>query len=60
VRQELVALERAMWEASEALDFERAAAVRDRIRELEAKLGGREIVMPTIPGRAPGARRVRA
>jgi excinuclease ABC subunit B len=60
-RQELVLLEREMWEASEALDFERAAAVRDRIRELEARLGGREIVLPSIPGREPrAAKRVRA
>ncbi|MBA2668083.1 MAG: excinuclease ABC subunit UvrB [Trueperaceae bacterium] len=69
-RQELGALEREMWEASEALDFERAAAVRDRIREVEARLGGREIAMPSVPGRGAksgrgansgrGAKRVRA
>jgi excinuclease ABC subunit B len=59
-RQELVMLEREMWEASEALDFERAAAVRDRIREVEARLGGREIAMPSIPGRERAAKRVRA
>jgi excinuclease ABC subunit B len=60
VRQELGVLENEMWEASEALDFERAAAIRDRIRELEAKLGGHDIALPSVPGRQPGARRVRA
>jgi len=49
-RQELASLEMEMWEASEGLDFERAAAVRDRIRELEARLQGREVLIPTIPG----------
>jgi len=52
-RQELALLENEMWEASEGLDFERAAAVRDRIRELEARLQGREVAMPTLPGQAP-------
>ncbi|HRN19081.1 MAG: excinuclease ABC subunit UvrB [Trueperaceae bacterium] len=51
-RQELATLEMEMWEASEGLDFERAAAVRDRIRELEARLQGREVLIPTIPGQA--------
>ncbi len=64
VRQELALLENEMWHASEALDFEKAAAVRDRIRELEAKLEGRAIDLPSIPGsggaRRPGAKRVRA
>jgi excinuclease ABC subunit B len=74
VRQELALLESEMWQASEALDFEKAAAVRDRIRELEARLEGREVTLPSIPGaagarrasasgaaaRAPGAKRVRA
>jgi len=64
VRQELALLENEMWNASEALDFEKAAAVRDRIRELEAKLEGRAIDLPSIPGRPatrrPGAKRVRA
>ncbi len=52
-RQELALLENEMWEASEGLDFERAAAVRDRIRALEARLQGREGAMPTLPGQAP-------
>ena len=67
VRQELALLENAMWQASEALDFEKAAAVRDRIRELEARLEGRAVTLPTIPGkpagpkaRRTGAKRVRA
>lgn len=52
LRQELATLETEMWEASEALDFERAAALRDRIREVEARLQGREVVITTIPGQA--------
>ena len=71
LKQELAALEVEMWEASEALDFERAAAIRDRIRELEARLQGKELTVPStllragpsIPLRAgvtaPGARRKR-
>jgi excinuclease ABC subunit B len=55
-KQELGDLEREMWEASEALDFERAAAVRDRIREIEARLAGREIALPSIPGREGAGR----
>ncbi len=59
-RQELAELENEMWEASEKLDFEKAAAVRDRIRELEARLQGREVLMTPLPGQAkrgtPGAK----
>jgi excinuclease ABC subunit B len=51
-RQELAELENEMWEASEKLDFERAAAVRDRIRELEARLQGREVLITPLPGQA--------
>jgi excinuclease ABC subunit B len=54
VRQELALLENEMWAASEALDFEKAAAVRDRIRELEAKLEGRELRLPQLPARRSG------
>ena len=58
VRQELALLENEMWQASEALDFEKAAAVRDRIRELEARLEGRAVHLPSIPGSpGPAARR---
>lgn len=49
VKQELALLETEMWEASEALDFERAAAIRDRVRELEARLQGKDVMMTTIP-----------
>ncbi len=50
--QELALLENEMWEASEALDFEKAAAIRDRIREIEAKLQGLDVGVTTLPGRA--------
>jgi excinuclease ABC subunit B len=52
LKQELAALEVEMWEASEALDFERAAAIRDRIRELEARLQGQELPVVAVPGTA--------
>lgn len=57
VRQELALLENEMWEASENLDFEKAAAVRDRIRELEARLEGREVAITQVPGQAPRSAR---
>ena len=60
VRQELAMLENQMWEASEGLDFEKAAAVRDRIRELEAKLEGRAIALPKLPGKGAARRGLRA
>ena len=52
-------LELDMWEASEALDFEKAAAARDRIRALEAKLAGKEVKTTSLPGQKParGGRR---
>jgi excinuclease ABC subunit B len=56
VRQELALLENEMWAASESLDFEKAAAVRDRIRELEAKLEGRELRLPQLPPKKPAGR----
>lgn len=43
-------LELDMWQASEDLDFEKAAALRDQIRELEAKLSGKDFKQPTVPG----------
>src|SRR5690606_14982943 len=55
LRQELALLENEMWSASEELDFEKAAAVRDRIREIEARLQGKDVVITTIPG-TPAAR----
>ncbi len=43
LKQEIAQLEVEMWQASEALEFEKASAIRDRIRELEAKLAGQEL-----------------
>ncbi len=60
LKQELATLETEMWEASETLDFEKAAAVRDRIREIEAKLQGREIAITNVPGKKPKAKKPRA
>lgn len=62
LRQELAVLEGEMWQASEALDFEKAAAIRDRIREIEAQLNGRELKLPTLPpaGKARKAKGLRA
>ena len=51
LRQQLAILENEMWQASEALDFEKAAAIRDQIREVEAKLQGKELDLPSLPGR---------
>ena len=39
VKMTLEELDRAMWEAVEKLDFERAAAIRDTIAEIKAKRG---------------------
>jgi excinuclease ABC subunit B len=55
LKQELATLETEMWEASDALDFERAAAIRDRIREVEAKLQGKEVKVAGLPGKAKKA-----
>ena len=52
IRQELAELANEMWSASGALDFERAAAIRDRIRELEARLAGHDLPLPTLLDRA--------
>ena len=59
LRQELASLENEMWQASEDLDFEKAAAIRDRIRELEAALQGHDIAITTLPGQAPKAPKAR-
>ena len=56
MKQELALLENEMWQASEDLDFERAAAIRDRIREVEAKLQGREVALVEVPGQKPRVR----
>ena len=47
---QLTDLELDMWQASEDLDFEKAAQMRDQIRAIEAKLQGKEFSQPTIPG----------
>lgn len=59
IRQELALLETEMWQASEDLDFEKAARLRDSIRELEARLSGRDLKLPSIPGTAPASARAR-
>ncbi len=51
LKQELAMLETEMWQSSEDLDFEKAAAIRDRIREIEAKLAGKDLKLPVIPGK---------
>lgn len=43
-----------MWQASEAMDFEKAAGLRDEIRQLEAKLAGKEVKTTTLPGSKAG------
>lgn len=50
LKQELAMLETEMWQSSEDLDFEKAAAIRDRIREIEARLAGKDLKLPVIPG----------
>lgn len=60
LRQELTMLEDEMWQASEDLDFEKAAAIRNRIREIEARLQGKELALPTIPGRKGADRKLEA
>ncbi|WP_439648691.1 excinuclease ABC subunit UvrB [Deinococcus arboris] len=47
---QLTDLELDMWQASEDLDFERAASLRDQIRAIEAKLQGKEFQQATVPG----------
>ena len=51
LKQELAMLEAEMWQASEDLEFEKAASIRDRIREIEAKLAGKDLKLPVMPGR---------
>jgi excinuclease ABC subunit B len=46
-------LELDMWQASESMDFEKAAGLRDEIRQLEAKLAGKEVKTTTLPGSKP-------
>ncbi|KQQ99365.1 excinuclease ABC subunit UvrB [Deinococcus sp. Leaf326] len=48
--RQLTDLELDMWQASEDLDFEKAASLRDQIRAIEAKLQGKEFKQATVPG----------
>ncbi len=48
-------LETEMWAASEALDFEKAASLRDQMRSLEARLKG--LPEPTTAGKGKRRRR---
>ncbi len=52
-RQELALLENEMWQASEDLDFEKAANLRDAIRELEARIQGVDLKLPALPNAGP-------
>ena len=49
-------LELDMWQASEAMDFEGAARLRDQIRQLETKLSGKEVKTVNMPGGKPQKR----
>jgi excinuclease ABC subunit B len=50
ILEQISELELEMWVASEDLDFEKAAALRDQIRTLEAKMNGKEFKQATVPG----------
>ncbi|WP_105318344.1 excinuclease ABC subunit UvrB [Thermus tenuipuniceus] len=54
LKERIAELELAMWRAAEALDFERAARLRDELRALEARLQGLKAPEPV-----PGSRRKR-
>ncbi len=56
LKEQIAQLELAMWQAAEALDFERAARLRDEIRALEARLQGLKGPEP-VPGRRKRRRR---
>ncbi len=56
LKQELAQLEIEMWKASEDLDFERAAQIRDRIHEIEARLEGKSVKVVPLPGKGRPAR----
>ncbi len=58
LREDIVRLELEMWEASQILDFELAAQLRDRLRNLEARFAG--VPVPaTTPAKQKGSRRRR-
>jgi len=57
IKSQLSAVEQEMWAASEALDFELAAQLRDRLRALEAQARGEklpELPAGLLPAGAPG------
>lgn len=47
--EEIGSLELQMWHASEELDFEKAARLRDRLRELEAQLQNKSVKQVSLP-----------
>ena len=55
MREALNQLESEMWQASEALDFEKAANIRDQMRSLEARIKG--LPEPTTAGKGKRRRR---
>jgi excinuclease ABC B subunit len=57
IQEDINALQLEMWKASEDLDFERAAAIRDRVRELEAQLAGQDVRVVSLPGQKKGSAR---
>jgi len=57
LKRQIAELELAMWSASQDLDFERAAEIRDQIRALEAQLKGVELPQAAPPGRKKRRRR---
>ena len=57
LKEQLAELELAMWAASQDLDFERAAELRDQIRSLEAQLKGISLPQASPPSRRKRRRR---
>jgi excinuclease ABC subunit B len=57
LEQQIADLELAMWAASQDLDFERAAELRDQLRTLEAQLKGIALPQATPPSRKKRRRR---
>lgn len=58
LKEDIVRLELEMWEASQILDFELAAQLRDRLRGMEARFAG--VPVPaTTPAKQKGPRRRR-
>jgi excinuclease ABC subunit B len=58
IKAEMASVEQDMWAASEGLDFELAAQLRDRLRALEAQARGEALpALPTglLPAGAPGS-----